>query len=117
MEWNEWPDVICVECPECGFTFDRDMTDVDTGTHSCSACAEIRLERENERLRAAIRGLLATGLTEAQYEGTDVGNINRARKSWLAAVTEARRALTPKRSPHPVTLEEAEAEYHAEGEK
>jgi len=68
-------------------------------------------------LRAAIRGLLATGLTEAQYEGTDVGNINRARKSWLAAVTEARRALTPKRSPHPVTLEEAEAEYHAEGEK
>jgi hypothetical protein len=36
-EWNRQPGVDCVECPDCGFTFDAAHRDED-GTYSCPNC-------------------------------------------------------------------------------
>lgn len=47
--WSSEPEVDCVVCPSCAFTFDADHTDYDNG-YSCPLCELTAIAGEVERL-------------------------------------------------------------------
>lgn len=55
-DWTFETAVNCAVCPACAFTFDEDHTDAaDPDSYSCPVCAELRLTRENEALKALVQ--------------------------------------------------------------
>lgn len=68
LVWNRWPDVACVECPRCAFTFDEVHTSKVDGAagYTCPACAEDDLQAELTVLRARAEQAEAQRLRLAQ---------------------------------------------------